>query len=115
MTETTTPTTKQGTPKHSAGLSCATPMDSFIFQLALDLERVEGQMVNLAASLQRTMELTVASLKAGQSTNSLGILQGNGVELDRLSALRDQLANQLRVVKAQWLVTQMDLAGELEA
>jgi hypothetical protein len=85
---------------HTAGLSCSSPIDSFIFQLALDLNTVEKQLVAQAESISRKMNQVAASVRAGGSTNSLGEVQGAGQELDRLCQLRATFTEQMRVLKA---------------
>ena len=103
---------------HTQGLTCATPMEGLIYQLALDLNRAEKQLVTKAESLARSMTQVASTVVKGGSTNSLGEVQGQGQELDRLCALRDQLTQQLQLLKATYareLETQARLAAEAQA
>lgn len=91
-------------PKHTTDRRVRTRVEGITYDIALQLETCETQIVAKAQSIGREMNRVIESVEAGQSTNALGALQGNAAAFDILLAKRQLLADTLRTLT--WAATE---------
>jgi len=69
--------------------------------LELRLAMTESELAKYAADLSGNMQHLVETLETGGAVNSLGEVQGHGLTIDRLCAIRNVCLDALRVLDQQ--------------
>jgi len=85
----------------SEKLSDLKPIDWAIIDAERALESAKEQFLDACKSLQDRLERAVRTVEQGYKPNSLGEVQGAGLDVDRYAAIIDQRGSFLR--QLQWV------------